>query len=314
MPVKTKLKKLIQEYYSFKLAKTHLKNLKTKKKECELKLAQIEKYVDQSYTALSKKERRMNSLFGKILAKKGSALENQQYLKSVLHFNECIDSLELIEFEIGILKTKISNNLNIEKELKEFLKNEVDALIKIKPKLGRRIKAAHNKYKHTIGLLKEIDEALTSGLVARKEINKLLSVLRKASRTEIWGKSFVETQKKKKNKFSLIDKSTAKSVKTKMLLLKFEAELKDVFKVKGLKYYSEYSEFEQFTAIYYDNLITDWVLSKKIINVILNVETVRDIVNLQLRALRSDKTKARKEIEKIDNEINRIINSKTLLK
>lgn len=314
MPTKKKIKNLIAQFHAIKLANKMLINLKAQKKELLFQLNNLEHLIEAQYKALHKKERSMHTLFGKILNREGSQLENEQYLKSILKYNECVDTLELVEFEMKILVDKVASKRRLKLELDSVIKNEMEHFQKTYPKLAQKVQNIYKTNLRNLGLKKEIEEAISSGERARAEINKMLAFLRKAERTEIWGASYADTQRRKKIKYSLIDKAEVKGVASKQQLLKFEEELKDVYKMKGIKYISDFSEFGKFVEIYHNHLISDWVISRRLNTSITNVEAARDIINRHLRALRTSLKAAMKSIEKFEVMLDKSLSQKNLLK
>jgi len=101
---------------------------------------------------------------------------------------------------------------------------------------------------------------------------------------EYAGKGTYSSYKKKR----FIDKATHEVVKVNALFLKFEEELHDVAMHYQLDYKNDIHYYQDFLDNFINNLITDYVVRKKIKNSLHGVEATLDRVEMTLITLKHE--------------------------
>jgi hypothetical protein len=105
--------------------------------------------------------------------------------------------------------------------------------------------------------LKEINEALKAGERARLKLIEIKNLLDKVEGWGAWGGTQYMS---KYSKTPFVDRARKTAVETRMELRKFEQELKDVYTNLHIKDDFTIQAFDHFLGIFYDNLITDWIV------------------------------------------------------
>ena len=89
-------------------------------------------------------------------------------------------------------------------------------------------------------------------------------------------------------KHSNIDKARARLHKAQHLLNRFENELRDVYNPRQLNLSLNLDSFTRFIDIFFDNLISDWVVQQRIRNALSNVVSVKDKASRLIGTLEMD--------------------------
>jgi hypothetical protein len=248
----------------------------------------------------------IKSLFYKTLGSKEKQVEKerQEYLNAALHYKELNKGIELLEFEKTILSKKILR--------KDVLTEQLNVL---KEKREKEIYANNN---HTTTKLKEIvlnleknsakgravNDAISEGDKSLNQLNIVLKFLRKAND---WGRWDMYTKNKSAGymKHQAIDKAIRNLTNTQHQLNKFSRELSNL----GNQYYTfnlNISQFNKFLDFFFDNLISDWIVQKKIRTSLSNIENTYSKVQRLIIELKGKKViieQGRKELLNSKNKL-----------
>jgi hypothetical protein len=248
----------------------------------------------------------ISNLFASVLGKRAKSLEieQQEYLQSLLKYRSVSEELELAQYEKSVLENQVQKLPELEKEMDHLLKLTEQKLRLLNPEIAKKIK----DYNLLIDLKKsriaEIQEAIKVGEEVQAEIEKILKDLHNVrnfgSQGLFFGKGRYASFKKK----SYIDNSQKKAVKINALLEKFEFELGDIYKEFDANFHID--EFEHFIDSFYDHLITDWVLQKKLNSAIACTISVSTKVDRLLIMVQAEK-------EAEESESNRLLLEKKAL-
>ncbi len=230
----------------------------------------------------------MKSLFVKVLGDKEERLEKerQEYLQEVLKYNALISEIEVLEFEIKVLNKKAKGIKLTEKSV-EALISKKEAFLK---KKGGPLAKAINKFDIELKLLKikllNLKEAIEAGDVVMNQMNNLVAHLQHVKswngRASLTGKGRYSSYRKK----SYIDKANREAVNAKVSLARFEKELRDVYKDAHVN--ASVVSFERFITVFYNHLITDWVLQQNLNNAYYNITNTKNTVSRYILTLKSD--------------------------
>jgi hypothetical protein len=285
-----------------------------RKKEIRIGIIQHEldilrKDLLKSHKKLKKEKREVDelekknikSLFTEILGDKEEQLEKerQEYLQEVLHHNSLIDEIETLEYEKKIL----SQNLTDDKTKKELeLKNAIalkEKQLKGSPKYKKQL-LQYDAQLHKIHYrMVNIEEAIVQGTSLKKRLNGVFTKLKQVKK---WGpyKMHGKGRYSSYNKKTYIDKANREAVVVNVFIKKFDKELKDVFPDMDINLTMEY--FENFLDQFYDNLITDWMIQRKLDNAVHNISTMEDKMQRILMTLKKEKESVEAERVKIESE------------
>ena len=238
-------------------------------------------------------------IFKHLIGKRNIELEivKEHYLSLSLQFNETKRSLELLNYEIGILKSKSQNLTAHKKELRYQLlaieEKMMDGYLSHYRKIVKELKVK-------IELACEMDEAIIQGVVVNKSLNKTLSYLDSLN-AKIQG--FKTNPKAYKNyRIDKLDKYKNCITHVQLEFLKFKKEYNDVH----LKYFTNtvYSEkiANDFLEDIRRNLLTDIRGNRGHKHSIQIVSNLKSNIMSLTRSLRSDVRKIEKDILLLEKE------------
>ncbi len=273
------LKEKIEHYTTLKKIEDHLisideqlKAIYIKRDQLLVKLNKEEKDVEQL------EGKGVKTLFYKVLGSKEQQLEKerQEYLAASLDYNNCQESIELLEFERKILKEKVANIQVIaevvqslkKKREKEILQSQSEPAIKTA--LSRNLLATDN----LIAERQEYLEALGGGKDALQEVNVIYSHLQKAQN---WGQ-WTNQHNSSRMKFHAIDRAARHLPRAQMNLNNFKRELLDVG-INDNRLILTLNEFSGFNMVFFDNIITDWILQQKLMKSIHAVKQTLTVID-----------------------------------
>ncbi|NLM76242.1 MAG: hypothetical protein GX187_09185 [Clostridiaceae bacterium] len=247
------------------------------------------------------------ALFYTILGSREKQLEKerQEALAAELKYNDILRQIDYINIKISELEAERSRYSNYQKEYDqlfrkkyEMLKNSNSANAEKIIQLERDISKNHTD-------LKEILEAISAG---NRVLNALDRVARSLDRAESWGmwdmfgSSGLLTNMAKHGH---IDDARDAASEVQSLLNTFRAELADVQITSQISI--DISGFTKFADFFFDGLITDWIVQRKIHDSQNSVMEVRDQVNRVMHRLRDMEYKTNNEINSLKNKLNEIV-------
>jgi|GEM_PF-2475001 len=283
------LEQLIGEYRSIILSKNHLAKLKKRIVRNEYDLKLLERIMQKEYEDVRSLEKlSIQSLFQRILGNKDERyeIEKQEYLQSVLKHREYAKTLDLMLYEQGVLEEKVANEEKVFNALNELLVKR-DQVISSKYLSLRQILIQVNKeIDQKLAAQREIHEANIVGTKARTCLNDMIALLTKAHDLEAWGDNTSSASIQKQVE-SYVEQSHENSIKLKVLLLELKDEMEDVYTSTSIRHYSLIDEFVHFHDIYYDRLVSDWIIRHKILSVVNYLKGVQDNLILVLESLKN---------------------------
>ena len=258
------LDKVLKKYQDFERVNKHLIDL--------------DKRIDESYKAMDKLERVMTKeqkeveeleklslkgIFHKVLGSKAEQLEKerQEYLQAALKRNEHKKSIELLEYERGILENKLEKLQGIEAQAERMIKEREKNLMRDGSPVGRRILTISKTIDESKHLKREIKEAFHVGQQAFGVLQEMEGFLKNARNWGNWdmmGGKGMSTYVKHTN----IDRARARLHKAQNHLIRFEDELRDVYNPRQLNLTLNLDSFTRFIDIFFDNLISDWIVQQ----------------------------------------------------
>ena len=266
----------------------HLVNLERRIKAYEKESLRLLRIVEKEEEDYHKLERlNLQSLFSRVLGNQEKALEKerQDYLMAVLKYQSAVKNLDTLQFEKEVLTKQLSGLYNAEKEFEtKFSKNETRLEAHLSAKTKTKLKAVDLRLLNHEARIRELREAVKAGKKAETTLLRLINDLSNITR---WGNSFVDKKNAKiggkgsnssagKRKF--VSQSKKDAYKANVLLENFETEIQDIQKHFKIDYRNYIKSFEDFLELFYDNLITDWIVKKNLKNTSFAIQTVHDKV------------------------------------
>lgn len=306
--VQTALQETLQEIQNLKRVQKHLEKINLELSSAYQELDRLADRLEKEYQDIKDLENlSMKSLFHKILGSKEEQMEKerQEYLQATLKYNEFKKSLEILEFERTVLVKKLVDTTFLESKLKTLKKQREQELLNSGTPISQKLKKLHIQLDKLEIRRKEFTDAILAGQKASAVIDKMLHHLEKAKNWGDWdmvGKGRMASY----NKHSAIDQARESSYNAKYLLDRFQQELFDL----GTDHYNfnlQLNNLQNFTDIFFDNLISDWIMQQKIKNALANVYAVRDKVDRIIRSLELDLDENTVELQTIRKEKEAIV-------
>lgn len=306
-----KLTETLVQHQQIQKVRLHFDKMKAQLKQELDDLAVIEKQLKKEQRDVEKLEQTsLRSMFRKVLGDREQQLEKerQEYLAVSLRYNELTKSADLLTYELEVLEKKLADEEQLAIKVDSLMKKREEELMKDDPVIGKELLLIHRKMDRQHIALKDVDEAIAMGTRAFQVLEAMLVELRKARN---WGQydmmgdrgvaSFV--------KHRTIDKARNMATQARHYLMRFREELQDVYQDVQLNIHIDLGDFSRFTDIFFDNLISDWVVQQKIKKALQQVKNAADEVAYALKALQGEKPKIEAELENLEK-----LREKTILR
>ena len=309
---KKQLHKTLKSYQSFRKVESRLIELQKLLDDENRKLTATIKQIEKEQNDIKKLEKMsLTSIFHNVLGSKEEQLEKerQEYLQVSLQYDESIKSIKLLEYEQGVLEKKRTKLVGMEKLLDDLIKKRQEEIKIDNPKAAQRIYSLMEQSDEYQRMIFEMGEAVDVGTQAMKLLNKMIDSLNQAKTWGQWdmagrGRRRSQASYRKRNQ---IDRAKDYAYKTKYVLQQFEKELRDVYTQQDFQLNLKFDSFNGFTDIFFDNLITDWLVQQKIHNTLSSVLSVRDKVIRLTNSLQNEIPKLEDQIYKLDEDRQQII-------
>lgn len=304
-----KLNKILSKHQDFERIQKHLNSLDKQLKKGYKELDKLDKLLEKQGQDVEQLEKlSLKGIFHKMLGSKKEQLdkERQEYLQAALKRNEHKKSLELIEYEKGILEEKMSKLKDIPAQAEALIKQRETNLMRSGTPVGMRILTISKQIDESRRLKREIVEAIEAGGAAVEILNEMENYLRNARNWGNWdmmGGRGMTTYVKHSN----IDRARARLHKAQHLLNRFEDELRDVYNPRQLNLSLNLDSFTRFIDIFFDNLISDWIVQQRIRNALSNVQAVRDRASRLLGTLDMDDKDLTIKVKQLEKEKKQLI-------
>lgn len=302
------ISKILDRITESKKVQKHFLSLEKQLKDAYKHLDKLQRVLTKEYKdVLALEQLNMKSLFHKVLGSKEEQIEKerQEYLQASLQYNDYKKSVELMEFERDVLKKKLSDTKDLEKKLATLKKQREKEILQSNTIEGKALMRIANKIDKLVKFKRELNEALDSGAKCEQHLDRLVHYLSKAGDWGQWdmvGRGSMSTI----HKMSAIDKAREASYYAKHHLNKFQHDLYDIGG-KNFRLDVNIGSFNNFSDIFFDNLISDWIIQQKIKNALHNVSSVKDTVLRLMQGIQSQLSNTQKELAILQKERNNII-------
>lgn len=277
----------------------------TRRKKMQARLRQVRKemafYQRQIKTLdaqLNKEERDVNklenisvrALFLKILGNHSQQLERkrQEHLMAALKYNESLDALNLLNYEVSLLERKIKDIPSLEARCAALFDRKSRMLKESDRRESSKLKALDREQELLDKQKLEIDGALAAGKVVLARLRTMHGQLKNVKGA--WGNTLMQGKGRYSSyaKKSYIDKARKSALQTHLALEKFETEVQDVFARQRIAISFDRVRFEKFLETFYNNLLTDWIVQRSVHHVIKNVQSVTSDVQQVQASLKTE--------------------------
>jgi len=253
----------------------------------------------------------LKTFFYKVLGSKEKQIEKerQEYLTASLKFNEHQKSVEVLEFELELLQKKMKDSTELKKKLEVLKAQRENEILKTHPTLAKELLKISKEIDTTYGYRKElldVDEVATKCV---KSLNDMVNHLKEAKQWGNWDMVSSRGRGGRRagyNKQASIDKAKNISVWVKHELINLNKELRDIGEHKE-HFQLNMDNFNSFTDIFFDNLISDWVVQQKISNTLNNTASVRDRVVLIVKSIEHEIAKIEQQVTALQSTRDKIL-------
>ena len=270
-----RLKECLEKERSLGLVKSHLAKLKERLEDRRKDLDYVEKIMAKEYQDIVALEKLgMRKLFQEVLGSREEQLEieRQEYLMVVLKHREVVKSVALMEYEEQVLLEKVESLKEIKEEVKKLIAIREKELIAGGGAYRDEIKSINAKLDDKIAENREIYEAKIVCAKVKKQVALVIAYLNDAVAQDEWNDSYANRRKRTKS----IDNAQGAFYKVKQFLEQLEDELYDIFQHRNIRFLNLVEDEEVLAKSYHSNLITDWVIHRKIHNSIFNMQFLHD--------------------------------------
>lgn len=253
-----------------------LEFISTRILEQEILLAELEQQKDKELNDIETLQKgSIKDIFQYFLGKREDALniEKQEFLWAQLNYLACKRRIKALKIEKAAVEKEIIQHKVAEKYLNDLLVRK-ERKIKKSVKEFAEYKSLTSRVLQREHLLREINEAQGAGISLIEKISDLKIQLAKIQKQDTWGAMDRSTARKyhgkgnyssfEKKQFTLMNQEILYDID--IQILKFKSELDDIHSNFELDYTRHLTILAEFIPIFYDNLITDWVVQREIIN------------------------------------------------
>jgi len=263
--IQTQIQATIGELETLKKINSHLTEINSQLQMSYSKIEIMDAQLDKELRDIDELEKiGVKALFYKTLGSQEQQLEKerQDYLELSLKYKQFKAEVELMEYERELLKKKsvklpqIQNKLI---QLKDLRQKEI--LDGSDLQLREDYLTVLDKLDLNVAISKEIDEALDTGQESIRAVESIISALNKASD---WGDWTPERKAKYAKQRAMDDAIKLLPIARHRLNL-FVKEMADLGE-NDIQIKLNPIQFNSFTDFFFDNLISDWIVQKKIVS------------------------------------------------
>ena len=307
--VHTELKETFEEHQQLQRVERHLNELTRQLSDAYNELELLEKELKKEFNDIERLEKlSVKGLFHKILGSQEEQIEKerQEYLQVSLKFDEAKKSVELLEYEQNLLKGKTNDLPQLEKKLNRLIKQREKLLIEGNTPAGKQILDLLLIMDTNREFIGNVQQVAKGGAEVILVLDKMAQHLRQAKN---WGQWDMAGRQRSAGhmKHNQIDRAKDLSYHAKHLLVRFENDLRHIYGQQKFNLNIEFDSFSRFTDIFFDNLISDWIVQQKIQNALTNVLSVRDKIIRIIQSLEGEIKKAENKLVEVEEKRKQLI-------
>jgi hypothetical protein len=289
--------------------KNHIHRNETQLKRMRMDLLALENsIVKEQRDVIRLEQLTVSSVFLRILGsiEKQLEIERQEYLMEVLKYNELQESISLLEFEQKTLRQAL-DMMEDNQTMFDKLAFEKEAILKALDKqFAIKIRLLDQDIVFQTAQISKTKSAVENGVKSKKiliEIKQDLSKVKEWGSWQYYGAGNYSAYAKK----NYIDTARKNAIQANMILSNYENDLTELFKDLKIPYHLRLDKFELFLNIFYDNLITDWIVQKHIKNALQNIQMNIDKVTRLQATIETGQKKQQALIQKLIKERKQLI-------
>lgn len=307
--INIELEKIEDSNFRKERLKNHIHRNETQLKRMRMDLLALENSILKEQRDVIRLEQlTVSSLFLRVLGsiEKQLEIERQEYLMEVLKYNELQESINMLEFEQKTLKQALDMMRN-DQLIFDKLAREKEAILKTVDKhFAIKIRLLDQDIVFQNAQFSKMVSAIKDGVKAKEilvEIKQDLAKVKEWGSWQYYGAGNYSAYAKK----SYIDTARKNAIQANILLSNYENDLTELFKDLKIPNHLRLDKFELFLNIFYDNLITDWIVQKHIKNALQNIQMNVDKVTRLQATIESGQKKQQTLIQKLNKERKHLI-------
>lgn len=242
----------------------------------------------------------LRSLFNKVIGNnlnEAIEKERQEYLLAVLQHKSIEEEIEVLEYEKNLLQKKFRDPLKIELELKDLVKKKQFHLKSYDSSFTSELFKKESEIGRYKLLYKKAKNALDKADEAKRIVNEIRLELLEVKNWPPSGKGKYASVAKKR----YIDRARAKAIQAKVRLDEFGEYTNKLFRELAFDFSLE--PLDNFLQKFYHNLITDYVIQKRLELTLQNIDLILDRIEEAGETLIKEYNKNESLLKEKDDEL-----------
>jgi len=304
------IRELMEQQKSNELAEKRLEFILDELAKKKQQLSELESKMYAEHEDVEELEKMsIKSVFRKVLGDKEAQLEKerQEYLHAFMKYEEFKKTLDILEYEKGVLQEKVANVVNVDAQIKKKLAVRKKEIMLNGSALGKKITALESEINRYYYIRKECMEAIEVGKSAINVMGEMIQSLSSARNWGSFGRRGRASGVNTMIKMAAVDKAKKLSHQAQQLLRVFSKELADINGRQNFNFRFDFGGFNSFLNIFFDNLISDWVVNQKISTALNSVASTQSNVKRIVYSLEADIKSAESEILRREDQVKGLI-------
>lgn len=305
------LDQLLERYRTARLAAKHLTQVQKTREQETGRLQRLEAQLDKEYLDYVRlKNFSIRGLFLKLLGNKDQQLdiEYQEYLHATLQYNECLKSLELLDFEENVLQEKVANLEKMRLQIEQLLTVRNSQLSQKYPRLYREIKRIERSKTKMVELKREIHEALIIAARSRYVIQQMMDLIQAEISSDLaWGNFSNLGSSSDFTSRGRMDQVVDLSFQLKNHFKSLQVELDDVYRMKSVTRFDSLYDLERLNEIFYDRLVSDWILSQGLSSTFQTLRHASDSIRRIMVTLKNQQGITDQQLKYLDTKLDDLL-------
>ncbi|HJW27982.1 MAG TPA: hypothetical protein VJ508_01905 [Saprospiraceae bacterium] len=299
----------IRELEQIRKVKAHIVELQNRLNTEVAALAEMEKTLTKEQRDVEALEKEgLTSMFRKFLGDREEKLDKEraEYTKASLRYNELYKSVELIRYELDLMTRKEQNEETVKNRIEVQLKMREEEIQQLDPRTGAELRGLHDQADRLQKYSVEVAEAFQAGSEALDLVRRSEYFLHQAQgfgQRDMWSRGYGTGYMK----HQAIDQARDMAFQSRHALIRFANELKDVYKDLNLQVNMDIEQFNRFGDVFFDNLISDYLVQQKINKSLANVSATRQQVETILQQLEQEKGNIQSKQDQLDKQRREVI-------
>ena len=250
----------------------------------------------------------ITSVFYKVLGSQGEQLEQQrqEYLTVSLKHKELKKDIEILKYEHKIISGKVQEIGGIEANLEQLKKIRLQEIMQTDDNIRRQITGIHREMDDIRAELEELRQAHVAGDACLRAITEVIKHLKDAEHWGNWDMMNKQSVYYSQMKHNAIDRAVNAAQHAKHKLKVFDRELIDV-NIEQTQLHIKLDGFSRFVDIFFDNLISDWVIQRKIKNALNNVDSTFDKIRRYVLVIEKEMSRLQGNMEALQKDIDGVL-------